>query len=548
MPALYNDYDESTASRVVRWRRDSRYAVMAIWDPPGSFSGPRPVYIFEPGGARQARRDLGIGSAELGSIGSGDWTVPGLMTNVLGAYVVCVSTPPGGLDFAAAEESDQEYAPECRASAAQAIMFLRGNYDNDAIVGGTHTIAPEPRYWCGGGVSAGCWNQLGAQMLPAGAFGELADVASARGGGFRYDHDHRVGHFLGAIGQNRLSSFCEYVLDPDLVGSGTYVTSGTVAVSASTIPVSGDTALLYRANRLYVRTSTSYTVASDTAVGSTSIPITGSATAIPSGCIGRVQAVDAEYYTFDVTADFAGGTASIDARNWGTSYTGNIPAGTALEIVQEFAVTADYAGGSGNVDVWPVVKFPIASASVVEVRDMSMSVYGADSWAVGYTGTKSMGRVWRTDDASGRGVPYQTKLDANVDRFVRADNPRCFELNLMLSGAAGQSLHRVDDLTGTQSFWTRRNVAPSVLLPEFIDLHDSADMAHLMHQIYLLRVAASRNVDGLHAYLADRLANPTGTGLVPANQPWLKGRNASYTYSVVQSFLTDSSRFGGAFA
>jgi hypothetical protein len=543
MPALYNTYNEVSASRVIRWRRDSRYAVMAIWDPPVAFTGPRPVYIFEPGGARQARRDLSIGAAENGSIGSGDWTTAGLMTNVFGAYVVCVSTPPGGLDFEGAEEPDQEYAPDCRSSAALAAMFLRGNYDNTAVVGATRTIAPEPRYWCGGGASAGCWNQLGAQMMPHGSFGPLADRLAARGGSFKYDDDHRVGYFVGSIGQNRVSTFCEYYLDPALSGGGgSYVTSSSVSVGGSVIPLSGDTKLIYRANRIYVRTTTSYTVSSTTSAGSSSLPITGSATAIPAGCIGSVSG-----YTFHITADFAGGTGNLDARLWSSS-SGSVSSGASLEIIQEFAVTADFGGGPGSVSVWPNVQFPIQSSSVVEVRGFNWSSYGTHSWAVGYLGTASMGRVWRSDAASGLGVPMAEKVDANVDRVVRADNPRVFELNIMLSGGGSESLQRVDSLTAHNSFWVRRNADPSAVVPEFIDLHDASDMAHLAHQIYLLRSASSRNVSGIEAYLSDRRGNPTATGVVPANQPWLKGRSASFDYTAVQAFLTSASRFGGAFA
>lgn len=564
--AEYNNYDESTASRVVRWRRDSRYAVMAIWDPPASFTGPRPVYVFEPGGARQARRDLSMGAAETNGIGSGEWTVPGLMTNIFGAYVVCVSTPPGGLDFEAAEECDQEYSPECRASAALAIMFLRANCANPDVVGTAvagRTISPEVRHWCGGGVSAGSWNQLGAQMYPVGSFSEMADGEAARGGGYKYDSDHRVGHFLGNIGQNRVSSFHEYVIDPALVGTGTYLMNGAAAIGAASLTVDGDTVPIKRGTRLILRIPTTYTVSTDAPIGNSSLPIEGDTTAVPVNC--RVE-VTGTYedpgdpmtpieatFTATVTSEYSGGSGNIDTRVWG-ALPDNEDGVEALEgepitLLFQVVVTDDYAGGPGSIDIWPPLPIAIPDNAEIEINDItSFSTYGEFAWVGGYFGTASMQRVWRTDDASGRGVPMAEKIDGNVDRMVRADNPRVFELNLMLSGGPGQSMHRVDSLTTYDSFWERRNVDPSVVLPEYIDLHDAADAAHLAHQMWLLRDAAQVNTDGIQAYLSDRTKNITGTGVVPANQPWLRGRFAAYAYTVVHAFLTDPNRYGGAFS
>lgn len=569
--ARYASYDESTASRVVRWRRDSRYAIMAIWDPPATFSGPRPVYVFEPGGARQARRDLSIGNAENGTPGSGDWTTPGYMTNILGAYVVCVSTPPGGLDFEAAEETDQEYNPECRASAALAIMFLRANCDNTDVVGSEvagRTIAPEPRYWIGGGVSAGCWNQLGAQLLPVGSFSATVDAEAARGSNFRYSHDHRVGHFLGNIGQNRLSSFSDYRLDAafsaDSEEIGSYLTNGPTLAGATTIAVDGDTADLFLGNRLQMVFDTGYTVASDTVVSNgssnpTSVPITGSSTPVPRGVTLRFTAVqdnapDPDTYVTvgpAVTVDYSGGTGNIDTRSWGYQTPSGeedpvLLAGTTVYGVIEVCVTTDYSGGSGNVAVWPPVLMNVPDNAVIEFRRLSMETYGSFAWSGGYLGTASMGRVWRSNEPSGVGVPMQEKIDANVDLAVREDNPRAFELNIILSGGASESLHRIDSLTSVDSFWTRRNVDPGVVLPEYIDLHDAGDMAHLAHSLWLLRSAAGVNADGIWGYFSDRTKNPTGTGVVPADQPWLKGRSASYDYLVIQDFLTNPARYGGA--
>lgn len=552
MPDLYPSYDETTASRIVRWHASKLYGEAAIFDPPASFAGtPRPVYVFRPGGARQARRDFRIGGSETTP---GVHTLAGMMTEELGAYVVVLSTPPGGIDVAAAEEPGQEYAPESFLSTALAKAFLRANCTNPAVVGNVHTISPLRRHWCAGGTSAGFWEQLCSEMVPPGDFAELADAEAARGGGkFRYAPDHTCGHIIGAIGQNRLSGFCEYVVDPALAGGGssTYVASGSNPAGQQTLNVSGDTVTLKRANRLVVATSSSYTINGAQSTGAISIAVQGSATPIPAGCRIRLTADVSgtpTQFEFVVGADFAGGAGSIDARNWSPSDAGTIANGAAITVVQELAVTADFAGGGGAVSIWPSLQFPVAVGSTISVQHPAGEGYGVHSWAVGYLGTASMGRVWRSDDAGGRGVPLAEKRDADADRLLRADNPRALELNVLALGAFGNGLQRVDTLTAERSFWMRRNVAVPTILPEHVDLHDTGDIAHWMHQAYLLRLAAGRNVAGLAAYLGDRRDNPTGTGVVPANQPWLLGRNASFDPQVAKAWLTDPARFGGAFA
>lgn len=549
MPDLYPVYDETTAPIVVRFHPSLLFGELAIYPPPASFAGtPRPVFIFEPGGARQARRDMSIGSSETSP---GVHSVPGMFTEELGAYVVIVSTPPGGIDKADAEEAGQEYGAASRLSAALARMFLAANRTNPAVVGSTHTISANRAHWCAGGTSAGVWSQLGAEFIPPADLYELVSEAAARGNGrYRYDWDHRCGHFFGSIGQNRLSGFCEYVIDPALDGlPSTYVTTSTAAAAATAIPIGSDTAELKRANRVSIITTTSYTVNGAQDTGTAALAVTGSAAPIPAGCFVQVVASDAQTYEFVVGADFAGGTGAIDAREWSPSGTVSISSGATITVRQEFAVRTDFAGGAGSLQVWPSVQFPIQSGSAVELlHDATLEGYGEHSWAVGYCGTASMGRVWRSDDASGRGVPLGEKRDADVDRVIVPSNPRALELNLMISGAFGQTLQRVDDLTGERSFWMRRNNAEPTILPEHCNLHDEGDMVHLMHQLYALRQARGINVNGLAAYVGSRRSNPTGTGLVPANQPYLLGRNAGFDAQVLKAWLTDSARFGGAFA
>lgn len=544
MPPLYSTYDTSTASRIVRWHRDKLYAELAIWDPPGSFAGtPRPVYWFEPGGARQARNPLDIGNAENSP---GVYTVPGYMTNVLGAYVVVCSTPPGGVDFSRAEESGQEFAPECRISAAMARMFWRGNATNTAVVGSTHTASTLRKDMAAAGVSAGSWNQLGAEMIPPGDLAWIVGANASRGGGrFRYHHDHTAGHFLASIGQNNLAGFSDSQLDPALIGDGSYTLSGAVSSGSSTIPVTGDSALLYRGGRIIVLSDSSYVVgAAGGTSGATSLPITGSAMAIPEA-LWIEFTVGSNVYRSLVTAAYAGGTGSIQLLN--DALAENVPAGTAIRVAQEFAITADYAGGSGNVSVWPTAQVALASGSTVEVQTTIGSAYGAASWAIGYCSDANSNRPWRSDDASGRGVPMAEKIDASVQRFLTATNPRSYELNLFVYGPYGSGLQFVDRLTGERSFWVRRNVAEGTLLPEHIDLHDTADMAEFCHRAYLLRSARSLNTAGIAAYLGSRRDNPRGTD---ASVPWLLGRANTVGGTLGESFglfVSNVSRFGGAF-
>lgn len=543
MADLFPSYDETTASRIVRYHPSKPYAEVAIWDPPAAFTGTRPCYVFKSGGARQAKRDFRIGSSETSP---GVHTVAGMMTEELGAYVCVYATPPGGIDFEAAEEPGQEYAPECRISDALAGAFLRGNYDNPDVFGSTRTASPHRRQWCGGGTSAGVFDNLGAQLIPAGDLWDLIDRDAARGGGrFRYGADHTFGFFNGAIGQNRISTFGEYVTSD--VGVSSYVAAGTNNAGASVLGVSGDSITFRRHNRIWVTTTTSYVTSGAVNTGAINFPVSGDTPPIPAGVFVQVTASDASEHEFIVGTDYAGGAGTIDAREWSPGGTIAITPGAALSIRYEYAVRTDYAGGAGSVAVYPTLQFPVAAGSVVELIHPNQEGYGEHSWAVGYCGTASLGRVWRSDAASGRGVPLQEKRDGDLDRMARADNPRAFELNLMISGAEGESLNRVDILTGERSFWERRGAAvgaPAIVLPEHHNLHDTADMAFLMHQLYVLRLAAGINTTGLGAYLGGRSSNPLGTD---AAVPWLLGRNAAFDAQVLKAWLTDNARFGGSF-
>lgn len=535
MPDLYSEYTRATASRIVRYRPDSMFTDAAIWDPPDdpSFPGARPVFLFEQGGARQKRGDLGLGSSESSP---GVHTVAGMMTNELGAYVIVLGTPPGGIDFEAAELTEMEFAPDCWGTAALGRMFLRANADNPAVCGSTRTMQRARRYWCAGGESAGVWNQLGCELTPIGDFDALVDRMVAIGQGrFRYDHDHTCGHFFGYNGQNRLSSFGEYVVTT--TGDTTYVSNGTNNAGASTLGVTGEALGLKRHNRISVVTTTSYTTTGSQTAGTNALAVTGSSTPIPAGCFVTLIAGGNPYEAI-VGADFAGGTGSIDLRQWNAG-SDTITAGTAIQVRQEFAVTADYGGGTGSVGVWPTIQFPIAAASAIVLLHPAGEGYLEHSWAVGYGGTASLGRVWRSDHSSGRGIPLEEKRTWDVDSLAVASNPRCKELNLYLASAFGDTLQRVDSLTHERSFWLRRNVATLAPLAEYIDLHDEGNIAHLLHQLYVLG-----NVNCV-GYLGDRRSNVNVTN---GAQPWLLGRAVTNDPQVLKAYLTTSTRFGGAFA
>lgn len=535
MPPLYATYDQTTVSRVIRWKVDGRYCLAAIWDPPTGFSGPRPTYVYENGGARQRKRALWLGNAETAP---GVYSTPGMLTNDLGAYVVVVSLPPGGIDFEAAEETGQEYGADWRLSAAIAAAFLRGNYANPAVFGTAYTASPLRRHWFGAGDSAGACSQLGGQLIPRGELGELVEARAMRGRSkYRIGWDHTFGHFWYFQGQNRLEQFHELVVDSNLPDDevGTYVLSGSVALGGSLLPVSGDSLAINRGNRLRAITATSY-VASGDSTGATSLQVSGSSEPIPQGAWLRFNVSGTDYEHL-VVADFAGGSGSVSIV--GSPLEVDVPASTAIEVVVQFAVTSDFAGGAGNVGVWPAAEFPLASGAVLEfVRDNAEG-YGEFGWSVGYPGTASDGRPWRSDHASGRGVPLEEKLDAGLGRLTVPNNPRLLELNLFVSGAHAESMHRIDSLTHPRSFWTRRNQSTPAALPEFISLHDEADAAELSHRFHL---AGSTNV---HAYLGNRRSNPSGTD---PSLPWLKGRNAGGLPDLIKAFLTDPNRVGGSFA
>lgn len=243
--------------------------------------------------------------------------------------------------------------------------------------------------------------------------------------------------------------------------------------------------------------------------------------------------------TYTVNGNMAAGASSITitAGNGQTFWRGNRIRFNGAG--QQYAVTADKAG-AGTLTLFPPLVTGVSTGATVDVVATGQEVYGDQSWAMAYVGTKSDGRVWRSDDPSGLGVPMDEKLQASLHYLVRADNPRVGELNIMLYRGAGSCLELVNTTSGVRSFWTLRNQATPTVLPDHTNLHDEADAAFLAHSFYL----AGGNSPNVNAYIGDADSNPTGTS---TEVPWLKGdANIPVIWNKWKTFMRNSSRAGGS--
>lgn len=545
-------YNLGNASRFLRVKRDGLYLLVAIWDPPTvspvtgeTFSGPRPIAIHEAGGARRLAPDFAFNSSTAA-----------MFTDELGAYVVIVGVSIGGLDFPSSEEFDCKVHPESIEDSALAIMLLRGNTDNPDVCGDTFTISEELRQWMMWTDSAGAWHSMLTQLTPVGEFAELADAMAARGDGFRYSHDHRVGKFYYFEGQNRISTRCAYRTDDALDGLGaalpsTYTVNGATAAGATTIPITGDTVQLFRGNWIQVTTATSYVTTADHTTGTSSVkslPVSSDADAIPQGAF-IVVSDGVDDHEALVTADYAGGTGSISVQ-WTTAADVDvIPSGTAVFVRYTYAVKTHYWGGAGSVAVFPAVQHPIANATEVVVQHPAQEALGVDrhSWSNGYVYRSSDNWVWESDDDTGRGFPMERKRQADVDYLVHDQNPNVQTLALLIVSPATACMKRVDTLSGERSFWygypkeptgnTRADV-DGYVEPWNSDLHDEADAMSLAYQWYLLG-------GDVEIYAGDRRSNPSGTA---TDLPFLKGRRSAASDSTVKAWAINEDRRGGSFS
>lgn len=520
---LYAIYDTTTASRVIRWRGRGRYHVAAVWDPPVGFTGPRGVALRKHGGKRHNPRDLSLGPN----------TTCQAFTDTLGAYVIAYDCDPGGLWRGDAEEVDLELSDDSLVSDALFAMLVRGHCDDPWLVGSTRTIDPDPKRWAGFGESSGAFDMARAQLVPLGGFGQLAARASVRGGRrFRFDPDHRVGHLFLYIGQNRLSSFNAY--ETNDAGATSYVAAtsgGSNAAGAALLRLRGDTIDLVGANRLKITAPLAAVTAGSNLTGSTTLQVGSGFPPLRTGTYVQYD-LGAGVVALNVDDDYAGGAGLLEVF---PALVEDIPAGTALAVRFEVSVEEDTAAPVSpatafDVPVWPLLAVTVADGATVELEHpAAVESYGPKGWPSGYKFSGNSGYTWRT-------YPFEDKRESDVDFLLDAGAPpRSADLNVIMAGPDGASLWRLDSLTAPTSFWVRHAGAPRVL-PERIDLHDPGDMAALAHKLHLAGVRVG-------AYFGTHRCNPRGTDV---SVPWLLGRNATFSPTLLVNFITDPASRGGA--
>lgn len=552
MSHTYATYSRDTAgAKIVRYKRFGNYCELVVIPPPAvdpndptnTFSGARPVCICWPGGGNMEQANW-------------NWAGNGLLyelTDTLGAYVVLANGTQGGNYLETAEEGDMMFSPQLQEETALANMFLRANCDNPDVVGDDFTIDPDPRYWMMYGDSAGGWRSIWGQLIPRGDFGDLIDAEAATGNTtYKYHHDHTVNHIFATSIQSNVSQFHEsdaYHVMPALTGPDNLLTGlhykvdGELAIGSTTVPLTGESHtnhILYRGNRIYIVQATNYQ-AVGTNTGS-ALAVDGDTVAIPHRCFIVYDNGGTNEYVL-VTEAYAGGDGTISVYDLPSTVSDNTP----ISIAQEFCLTsdADYAPTTGTVTVWPETAILFSDQSVIKRILTGQEIFGSYSWAIGYIGTASDSRFWRSDHDTGRGIAIEDKLAADITPLIRSDNPRIGELNIFLYRSAGSSLQRIDTLTGDESFWIRRNMDTPAALPEHNSLHDEGDAAHFAHTFYL----AAGNTDNIRAYIGDARSNPSETS---DEVPWLRGTNDTYSAAAVVTkainFFSNDARAGGSFS
>jgi hypothetical protein len=247
------------------WNRNGEYCSWIAWakDPDAT---ERNAVFYTHGGAETNWEDLELNNPTYLTL-----------VNELDVVLISYDVSPGWFRLETGEDANSRDVFDKQLEHAAAIAWFRthlGYTGNDYLPSGMW-ITTDPDFSMHAGGSSGGYDALRCQFAPDGSLPYSRSMVVTGDQRFSRSQGHTCNFVFASISQVTLSQFCEYVIDPALDGvDGTYSTNGSTAIGASTIAIDGDTALLYRANRISVN------------VGGTD-------------------------YVFAITANYAGGAGSI---------------------------------------------------------------------------------------------------------------------------------------------------------------------------------------------------------------------------------------------
>lgn len=509
MPDLI-ELTRATACYSGEWNRNGEYCRFDVWakDPDATV---RKVDYYGHGGAETNWEDteLNTNANRL------------MLVNELNAAVIGYDVSPGFFQLESGEDFNSRDVFHKQLEHVAAISRIRTMLSVAGTLPNGMTVTTNPALSMQSGESSGGYDAMRAQFLPARAIPTSLRRAINPDARFGRDQNHLCNIVLANIAQGPLSQFCEYVTSTS--GDTTYLSNGTNSAGATTLVVDGDSAQLYRANRIAVSFATFY-VSSGVASGATLIPVSGDARALKRGD-WITFVVAATTYEHQIQDDYAGGSGSIKVQ---TSISVTIPASTAIGYRQELVVKADHSG-SGSISVYPSLTLAVPdNTPIVLLHAAAGETYGAKSWAQQYLFSSSSDYVWRSDDASGRGFPMDVKRLADVDYLFDLANPRVHQVNLILTGASANSLV-TSDLTGERSFLSAANFTPGVPAAHFIDLHSEHQAFWIAY--WLRMVAFNMNVA---LYAGNKVTNANSGDV---SVPWNLGTNADFSSAVLKAYL-----------
>jgi hypothetical protein len=249
------ELSRATAIASGEWSRHGEHCSWIAWakDPDATV---RSAVFFTHGGAETNWEDLELTNN----------TTYLMLVNELNCVLISYDVSPGFFRIESGEGTSSKDVFEKQLEHAAAIAYLRsilGLEDNTVLPSGMR-ITTDPDLSMHAGSSSGAYDALRCQFMPSGSLPNSRDRVIRGEGRFARVHGYECNVVLANITQVSLSQFCEYRVDPLLVGvDGTYETNTPATVTAAgsgTIAIDGDTAALYRANRIqYTVASTTYT-------------------------------------------------------------------------------------------------------------------------------------------------------------------------------------------------------------------------------------------------------------------------------------------------
>lgn len=160
---------------------------------------------------------------------------------------------------------------------------------------------------------------------------------------------------------------------------------------------------------------------------------------------------------------------------------------------QQYVITADASGSP--LSIYPTLQSGLSGGEAITTESINGETYKEYGWAGSYLFSASSGYLWNT-------FPMARKRQADVTRYVTADNPRCKQINWFLATPATNALVTYDT-TGVAASSFLNHIANGSVEPSFTDLHSEHGPMYLA---YLLESLGCTN---LRFHLGNTTSVPT---------------------------------------